>query len=157
MPSGSSRIKLWLMYKLLVRGVGVSWNLQLTSHFKRTKYRHCPWRRGHARFCQASYIPPHASEERQWKFWFGGNSDFWTGTARTTPGLLPRSLSSHLRVVGKVESCLWVLILPLKVGLVGNLMECDSVSWGFAIVKEEEGSVESPKGFEFCLTSVLQG
>lgn len=38
---------------------------------------------------------------------------------------------------------LWILILPLKVGLVGNLTKCDFVSWGFAVVKEEEGSVES--------------
>lgn len=60
--------------------------------------------------------------------------------------------------VGKVERmCLWILILSLKVGLVGNLMECDSVSLGFAVVKEEEGSVESHKGFKFHLALVLQG
>lgn len=53
--------------------------------------------------------------------------------------------------------CLWILILSLKVGLVGNLMECDSVSSGFAVVKEEEGSVESHKGFKFHLALVLQG
>lgn len=95
-----------------------------------------------------------------------GNESFGLGETQTSgqggleplQGYWPRSLSSHLREVGKVERMhLWVLILPLKVGLVGNLMECDSVSWGFVIVKEEEGSVESPKGFEFCLTSVFQG
>ena len=94
-----------------------------------------------------------------------GNESFGLGETQTSAqggleplqGYRPRSLSSHLTEVGKVERmCLLILILSLKVGLVGNLMECDSVSSGFAVVKEE-GSVESHKGFKFHLAFVLQG
>ena len=97
MPS-SSRIMLWLMYKLLAGG---AWNLQLMSHFKGTKYSHCTWRRDQARFCQASCIPPHASGERQWEFRFGGNSDFCTGRAWTTPELPAKVIIFSLDGSGK--------------------------------------------------------
>lgn len=94
-----------------------------------------------------------------------GNESFGLGETQTS---LHRECLSHSRANAKViifslkgsgERWRGPLIFNSPKSRLGwELTKCDFVSWGFAVVKEEEGSVEShTRVLSFIFTSVLQG